>query len=178
MHVLNHSSPQLSLFHFFPFNTNLSTLPFSLQSHLNTPLLLSTLNLRFSSSFSFNYSLSSKNLNPDLKMSWQTYVDEHLMCDIEGTGNHLAAAAILGHDGTVWAQSSSFPQVRSIIPISSVLIENIITFDLIICWINVNVAYSPHVFEFSFIDRFVFNDPPRFHVFFYQCLPQALSVST
>ncbi|PSS07388.1 Profilin-4 like [Actinidia chinensis var. chinensis] len=31
------------------------------------------------------------------KMSWQTYVDDHLMCDIEG--NLLSAAAILGHDG-------------------------------------------------------------------------------
>ena len=44
-------------------------------------------------------------------MSWQTYVDEHLMCDIDGTGHHLTAAAIVGHDGSVWAQSSSFPQV-------------------------------------------------------------------
>ncbi|KAK2982941.1 hypothetical protein RJ640_006355 [Escallonia rubra] len=43
-------------------------------------------------------------------MSWQTYVDEHLMCDIEG--NVLTSAAIIGHDGTVWAQSTSFPQVR------------------------------------------------------------------
>ncbi|KAG5523496.1 hypothetical protein RHGRI_035337 [Rhododendron griersonianum] len=41
-------------------------------------------------------------------MSWQTYVDDHLMCDIEG--NHLSSAAIIGHDGSVWAQSSSFPQ--------------------------------------------------------------------
>ncbi|VAH79350.1 unnamed protein product [Triticum turgidum subsp. durum] len=43
-------------------------------------------------------------------MSWQTYVDEHLMCDIEG--HHLASAAILGHDGTVWAQSADFPSVQ------------------------------------------------------------------
>ncbi|KAJ4708129.1 Profilin [Melia azedarach] len=41
-------------------------------------------------------------------MSWQQYVDEHLMCDIEG--QHLTAAAIIGHDGTVWAQSDTFPQ--------------------------------------------------------------------
>ncbi|MFS7890976.1 putative profilin [Helianthus anomalus] len=40
-------------------------------------------------------------------MSWQAYVDEHVMCDIEG--NHLTAAAIIGHDG-IWAQSASFPQ--------------------------------------------------------------------
>ncbi|KAL5558622.1 hypothetical protein UlMin_034833 [Ulmus minor] len=43
-------------------------------------------------------------------MSWQTYVDDHLMCDVEG--NHLAAAAIIGHDGTVWAQSTTFPQFK------------------------------------------------------------------
>nr|A4KA43.1 RecName: Full=Profilin-6; AltName: Full=Allergen Cor a 2; AltName: Full=Pollen allergen Cor a 2; AltName: Allergen=Cor a 2 [Corylus avellana]ABG81300.1 pollen profilin variant 5 [Corylus avellana] len=43
-------------------------------------------------------------------MSWQAYVDEHLMCEIEG--HHLASAAILGHDGTVWAQSADFPQFK------------------------------------------------------------------
>ncbi|KAG0485728.1 hypothetical protein HPP92_009807 [Vanilla planifolia] len=43
-------------------------------------------------------------------MSWQTYVDEHLMCDIEG--QRLTAAAIIGHDGSIWAQSSSFPQFK------------------------------------------------------------------
>jgi len=42
-------------------------------------------------------------------MSWQTYVDDHLLCEIEG--NHLTHAAIIGHDGSVWAQSSQFPQV-------------------------------------------------------------------
>ncbi|KQK03115.1 hypothetical protein BRADI_2g05690v3 [Brachypodium distachyon] len=41
-------------------------------------------------------------------MSWQAYVDEHLLCDIDG--QRLTAAAILGHDGSVWAQSESFPQ--------------------------------------------------------------------
>ena len=45
-------------------------------------------------------------------MSWQTYVDDHLMCDIEG--QHLSAAAIIGHDGSVWAQSATFPQVLSL----------------------------------------------------------------
>jgi len=45
-------------------------------------------------------------------MSWQTYVDEHLMCDVgDGQGHHLTAAAIVGHDGSVWAQSANFPQV-------------------------------------------------------------------
>lgn len=43
-------------------------------------------------------------------MSWQAYVDDHLMCEIEG--NHLSAAAILGHDGSIWAQSANFPQVH------------------------------------------------------------------
>ncbi|XP_076889550.1 profilin-2-like [Bidens hawaiensis] len=43
-------------------------------------------------------------------MLWQAYVDEHLMCEIEG--NNLTSAAILGHDGTVWAQSPNFPQVK------------------------------------------------------------------
>ncbi|OWM77773.1 hypothetical protein CDL15_Pgr012475 [Punica granatum] len=45
-------------------------------------------------------------------MSWQTYVDEHLMCDIDG--HHLASAAIIGQDGSIWAQSSGFPQVLSL----------------------------------------------------------------
>ncbi|KAE8680988.1 Profilin-1 [Hibiscus syriacus] len=33
------------------------------------------------------------------------------MCDIEGTGQHLTAAAIVGHDGSVRAKSSAFPQL-------------------------------------------------------------------
>nr|Q9ST98.1 RecName: Full=Profilin-3 [Nicotiana tabacum]CAA63752.1 profilin [Nicotiana tabacum] len=45
-------------------------------------------------------------------MSWQTYVDDHLMVDFEGQGQHLAAAAILGHDGSVWAQSPHFPKFK------------------------------------------------------------------
>ncbi|KAK1314798.1 hypothetical protein QJS10_CPA06g00852 [Acorus calamus] len=43
-------------------------------------------------------------------MSWQTYVDEHLMCEIDD--QHLTAAAILGQDGSVWAQSDSFPPLK------------------------------------------------------------------
>ncbi|XP_010433105.1 PREDICTED: profilin-2 [Camelina sativa] len=43
-------------------------------------------------------------------MSWQSYVDDHLMCDVEG--NHLTHAAIFGQDGSVWAQSASFPQLK------------------------------------------------------------------
>nr|E2D0Y9.1 RecName: Full=Profilin Sal k 4.0201; AltName: Full=Allergen Sal k 4.02; AltName: Allergen=Sal k 4.0201 [Kali turgidum]ADK22841.1 Sal k 4.02 [Kali turgidum] len=45
-------------------------------------------------------------------MSWQAYVDEHLMCNIEDTGNHLTSSAIVGVDGSIWAQSSNFPQVK------------------------------------------------------------------
>ncbi|PIA64581.1 hypothetical protein AQUCO_00100215v1 [Aquilegia coerulea] len=45
-------------------------------------------------------------------MSWQTYVDDHLMCEIDG--QHLTAAAIIGHDGSIWAQSASFPQPEEI----------------------------------------------------------------
>lgn len=44
-------------------------------------------------------------------MSWQTYVDDHLMCEI-GRGNRLTAAAIIGQDGSVWAQSDSFPAIK------------------------------------------------------------------
>ncbi|KAG8376078.1 hypothetical protein BUALT_Bualt09G0026100 [Buddleja alternifolia] len=41
-------------------------------------------------------------------MSWHTYVDDHLMCDIEGQpGHRLSAAAILGLDGAVKASEIS-----------------------------------------------------------------------
>ncbi|KAJ0971413.1 hypothetical protein J5N97_019372 [Dioscorea zingiberensis] len=43
-------------------------------------------------------------------MSWQSYVDDHLMCEIEG--QKLTSAAIIGLEGAVWAQSSSFPQFK------------------------------------------------------------------
>ncbi|PHT32192.1 Profilin-1 [Capsicum baccatum] len=45
-------------------------------------------------------------------MSWQTYVDDHLMCEIENTGGHLSSAAILGFDGSVWGQSHNFPKFK------------------------------------------------------------------
>ncbi|CAJ1937078.1 unnamed protein product [Sphenostylis stenocarpa] len=44
-------------------------------------------------------------------MSWQNYVDDHLLCDIEG--NRLTHAAIIGQDGVVWAQSGGFPQCKA-----------------------------------------------------------------
>ncbi|KAJ0250885.1 Profilin-2 [Hirschfeldia incana] len=43
-------------------------------------------------------------------MLWQCYVDDHLMCDVEG--NHLTSAAILSQDGNVLAQSLNFPQLK------------------------------------------------------------------
>ncbi|KAI4994644.1 hypothetical protein ZWY2020_034285 [Hordeum vulgare] len=43
------------------------------------------------------------------RMSWQTYVDEQLLCDIDGQRH--AVAAILGHDAAVWVQSEPFPEV-------------------------------------------------------------------
>ncbi|KAH0449580.1 hypothetical protein IEQ34_020272 [Dendrobium chrysotoxum] len=46
-------------------------------------------------------------------MSWQAYVDDHLLCEIDG--QHLTAAAIIGHDGSVWAQSENFPQVYRVL---------------------------------------------------------------
>lgn len=42
-------------------------------------------------------------------MSWQPYVDDHLMSEIEG--HRLTAAAIVGHDGNVWAKSDKFPEL-------------------------------------------------------------------
>ncbi|XP_078439082.1 profilin-2-like [Wolffia australiana] len=43
-------------------------------------------------------------------MSWQTYVDDHLLCEVDG--QTLTAAAIVGHDGSVWAQSATFPAIN------------------------------------------------------------------
>ncbi|KAG6421029.1 hypothetical protein SASPL_117578 [Salvia splendens] len=43
-------------------------------------------------------------------MSWQSYIDDHLMADVDGC--HLTSSAIVGHDGSVWAQSSNFPQFK------------------------------------------------------------------
>jgi profilin len=43
-------------------------------------------------------------------MSWQQYVDEHLMVDLPH-GGRLTSAAIVGQDGGVWASSPDFPDV-------------------------------------------------------------------
>ncbi|CAA2984303.1 Profilin A, expressed [Olea europaea subsp. europaea] len=43
-------------------------------------------------------------------MLWQTCVDEHLMCDVDGF--HLTASAIIDLDGSISAQSAAFPQFK------------------------------------------------------------------
>jgi profilin len=43
-------------------------------------------------------------------MSWQQYVDEHLMVDLPH-GGRLSSAAIVGQDGGIWASSPGFPDV-------------------------------------------------------------------
>ncbi len=45
-------------------------------------------------------------------MSWQEYVDDHLMCELPNGGN-LKSAAIVGLDGGVWAQSPEFPTLSN-----------------------------------------------------------------
>lgn len=45
------------------------------------------------------------------QMSWQTYVDEHLLCELP-KGGVLSAAAIVGQDGGVWAHSPEFPALQ------------------------------------------------------------------
>jgi profilin len=55
-------------------------------------------------------------------MSWQSYVDDHLMCDIDG--QQLTSAAIVGLDGSVWAQSDKFPQVSLSFSLSVVLFNS------------------------------------------------------
>lgn len=59
-----------------------------------------------------NNNKSIKSAHEREEMSWQTYVDDHLMCEVEGNpGQHLTASAIVGHDGSVWAQSANFAKV-------------------------------------------------------------------
>ena len=43
-------------------------------------------------------------------MSWQSYVDDHLLCSLPNGGT-LEHAAIYGQDGGVWAQSPEFPHL-------------------------------------------------------------------
>ncbi|KAE9600352.1 putative profilin [Lupinus albus] len=84
-------------------------------------------------------------------MSWQTYVDEHLLCDIEG--NQLTSAAIIGQDGSVWAQSSSFPQVQfSLYSFSNFVIRSVILFQIhhFLFPIYLILTCMDHVICFSF----------------------------
>jgi len=43
-------------------------------------------------------------------MSWQSYIDDQLMCTLP-SGSTLTSAAIVGQDGSVWAQSDKFPAI-------------------------------------------------------------------
>ncbi|KAL3140583.1 Glutamate 5-kinase [Trebouxia sp. C0010 RCD-2024] len=43
-------------------------------------------------------------------MSWQAYVDDHLMVPLPH-GGQLVHAAIVGQDGGVWAQDANFPAI-------------------------------------------------------------------
>mmetsp|Transcript_16290 Transcript_16290/g.40535 ORF Transcript_16290/g.40535 Transcript_16290/m.40535 type:complete len:132 (-) Transcript_16290:459-854(-) len=44
-------------------------------------------------------------------MSWQEYVDNNLMCPLDTNGGKLNSAALVGLDGSVWAQSPAFPAI-------------------------------------------------------------------
>lgn len=44
-------------------------------------------------------------------MSWQEYVDKNLMCPLDTEGGTLTSAALVGLDGSVWAQSPGFPAI-------------------------------------------------------------------
>jgi len=45
-----------------------------------------------------------------VNMSWQTYVDDHLLVPLPN-GGQLSHAAIVGQDGGVWAQDAGFPAI-------------------------------------------------------------------
>ncbi|MEW5297224.1 MAG: hypothetical protein WDW36_000448 [Sanguina aurantia] len=44
-------------------------------------------------------------------MSWDAYISQNLMCPLNEDGKTLKAAAIIGQDGGVWAQSDDCPEV-------------------------------------------------------------------
>lgn len=50
---------------------------------------------------------------PAAAPSAQAYVDQNLMCPVDPVLRTLSSAALLGHDGSVWAQSPTFPAVTS-----------------------------------------------------------------
>lgn len=45
-------------------------------------------------------------------MSWQPYIDDHLLADLPH-GGRLEHAAIASHSGDIWAQSDNFPELSS-----------------------------------------------------------------
>lgn len=45
-------------------------------------------------------------------MSWQPYVDDHLLAELPHGGT-LEHAALVSHEGDVWAQSPNFPEVST-----------------------------------------------------------------
>ncbi|KAK4375538.1 hypothetical protein RND71_006215 [Anisodus tanguticus] len=47
-------------------------------------------------------------------MSWQAYVDDHLMCEIDG--NHLTSAAIIGQDEEITAIMNDFAEPGTLAP--------------------------------------------------------------
>ncbi|PNH08770.1 Profilin [Tetrabaena socialis] len=44
-------------------------------------------------------------------MAWDAYISGNLMAPLDQEGTTLTSAAILGHDGGVWAQSEKFPVI-------------------------------------------------------------------
>ncbi len=43
-------------------------------------------------------------------MSWQPYIDDHLLAELPH-GGQIEHAAIVSHSGDVWAQSPNFPEI-------------------------------------------------------------------
>ena len=46
-------------------------------------------------------------------MSWQSYVDDHMLVDLPNGGT-LTHAAIFGQDGGAWARSAEFPDMTPV----------------------------------------------------------------
>lgn len=46
-------------------------------------------------------------------MSWDQYVSQSLMCPLDSEGRTLTSAAIVGHDGAIWAASATFPDLTA-----------------------------------------------------------------
>ncbi len=57
-------------------------------------------------------SFSIEHLSRSVSLS-QEYVDKNLMCPLDSEGATLQSAALVGHDGGVWAQSEAFPAITA-----------------------------------------------------------------